>query len=260
MAAKLRFLGVAAYEIINSRSQRILIDPFIDSSPGCPIKSTEFDKVDLICVTHAAIDHYGDTAAIALRTGAPVVCGAEIKADLLQRGIPEKQIQATTWNIRVRVNGIVVHPVECHHWSTLYLPNGQFASGVPNAFIVHVDEGIRFYHYGDTALFSDLKLIGDLYRPTHGAIGIAQPVELFPMFTMAGEILTGEMDPREGLLAAQWLGLDTVLPCHYYNAACEDVQTFQKMYAEAQSRGEFVPPNCQVMKPGEWLDLKPVLP
>ena len=74
---------------------------------------------------------------------------------------------------------------------------------------------VRFYHYGDTAIFSDMKLQAELYRPTIGCIGIANPQEILHLNPMPGEMLTGEMSPYEGALAAQWLGLETVLPCHY---------------------------------------------
>jgi L-ascorbate metabolism protein UlaG (beta-lactamase superfamily) len=252
--AKLRFFGVAAFEIVNSKGQHILVDPYIDSCPGCPVKSTEIDRVDLICVTHAAPDHYGDTFAIATRTGARVVCGADVKQHLIALGLPSRQITATCWNIRVKVNGIIIHPLECHHWSHIKLPNGNFITGVPMAFIIHVDEGIRFYHYGDTAIFSDLKLQGELYKPTHGAIGITQPVEILHLFEGPDEVLTGEMNAQEGFLAAQWLGLKTVLPCHYINPDHLDVHEFQESVKAHNKKGNNI--NSIVMKPGQWIDLE----
>ena len=257
--AKLRFLGVAAYEIVNSKGQHILIDPYLDSAPVCPVPYKDLERVDLIIVSHAAIDHFGDTEAIARHFNAPVICGGEIKNYLLQKGMPSEQIQATTWGIRVEVNGIEVQPVECHHWSQMKMPDGTFASGVPMGFVVYVDEGIRFYHYGDTAIFSDLKLIRDLYKPTIGCVGITQPVEVLHLISGPGKILTGEMSPREGLMAAQWLGLDTVLPCHYFNEDCDDVHEFQQLYQRAKEKGEWVPRKSVVMKQGEWMDLESII-
>lgn len=58
------------------------------------------------------------------------------------------------------------------------MPDGTLASGVPMAFVVYADENVRFYHYGDTAIFSDMKLQAELYKPTIGAIGIANPQEI----------------------------------------------------------------------------------
>lgn len=251
--AKLRFLGVAGYEIIDDQGGHIIIDPFLDGQPGSALRSADLDRVDLICVTHAAPDHYGDTFSIAKRTGARVVCGADVKQHLLALGLPGGQITATCWNIRVKVGGVVIHPLECRHWSHIRLPNGQFITGVPMAFLIHVAPGIRFYHYGDTALFSDLKLHGKLYRPTHGAIGITQPVEFLHTFEGPDEVLTGEMNPHEGWLASQWLGLTTVFPCHYIDPDHADVREFQQLADRSRLRSI-------VLRPGQWTELEPESP
>src|SRR6266705_1503801 len=148
---RITFFGVAAYEVVTSRGQHILLDPFLDENPRSPVKSHELERVDLIVVSHAAVDHLGDTETIARRTGAPVICGGEAKAYLTAKGIPASQIK---------------------------MPDGAFASGVPMAFIVYADAGVRFYQYGDTAIFSDMKLQGELYQPTIFCAGIANPVEI----------------------------------------------------------------------------------
>lgn len=205
-------------------------------------------------VSHAAIDHFGDTEAIARRYGCPIVCGGEVKAFLKAKGIPPEQVRATTWGIRVKVAGVEVLPLECHHWSQIEMPDGAFASGVPMAFIIYPDEGIRFYHYGDTAIFSDLKLQGELYRPTIGCIGIANPKEVLNWFKMPGEVLTAEMSPYEGALAAQWLALDTVLPCHYIDPTDPDIAAFERHLAELGAKGTRVPRSV-VLKPGDTIEI-----
>lgn len=253
--AKLRFFGVAAYELIDTSGRRILVDPFLDDCPGNPVKSDELGKVDLVVVSHAAIDHLGDTEKIAKRHGCPVICGGEVKAYLMAKGVPALQIRATTWGIKVRVAGVEVQPVECHHWSQIRMPDGTFASGVPMAFVIELGGGHRFYHYGDTALFTDMKLQAELYRPTIGAIGIANPQEILGRFPMPGEMLTSELSPREGILAAQWLGLKTILPCHYINPDTNpDLREFQRLHGEAKARGEKIGESV-VLKPGDWLEL-----
>lgn len=254
MKTRIRFFGVAAYEIVTRQGQDILIDPFLDDNPGSPIKSGQLERVDLILVSHAAPDHLGDTEAIARRTGAPVICGGEVKAYLIARGIPGTQLRATTWGIAVEVAGIKVQPVECHHWSQIKMPDGAFASGVPMAFVVYADPGVRFYHYGDTAIFSDMKLQAELYQPTIGCIGIANPEEILHRFPMPGRMLTAEMSPREGALAAQWLGLETVLPCHYINPDCAEVLEFHRFLEEAGKRGQKVPKSV-VLKPGDSIEV-----
>ena len=258
MAVKMRFLGVAAYEFITEDGKRILIDPFIDSSPRCPVKSSTFDKVDLIIVSHAPFDHLGDTEEIARRTGAPVVCGGEIKNYLIAKGLRSQQIQATVWGIAVEVAGLKVYPVENHHWSQLKMPDGTFASGVPNAYVIYFEENIRFYHYGDTAIFRDLSLIRDIHRPTHGCLGIANAPEILDMLTGPGKIVTAEMNPMEGAIATEWLGLHTVFPCHYYDAGCDDVLDFMQRIKKIQEKNQLTAPRAVALSPGEWFTLEPV--
>ena len=254
---QIRYFGVAAYEIITSDNKHVLIDPFLDDNPGSPIKSDQLAQVDLILVSHAAVDHLGDTEAIARRTGAPVICGGEVKAYLVAKGIPAYQIRATTWGIAVEVAGVKVQPLECHHWSQIKLPDGTFASGVPMAFMVYADPDVRFYHYGDTAIFSDLKLQAELYKPTIGAIGITNPMEILQRFPMPGHMLTGEMSPYEGALAASWLGLDTVLPCHYCKLEhlqnMQDLHDFHQALDDLKRTGQHVPKSL-VMQPGEIVE------
>jgi L-ascorbate metabolism protein UlaG (beta-lactamase superfamily) len=207
---KIRFLGVAGYEIV-SPTQRILIDPFLANSPLAPCSHQELETPDVILVSHAAFDHLGDAAEIALRTGAPVVCGGDVKLLLTERGVAPERIQATVWGVVVRVGGVVVRPVECHHWSMGTL-NGRPVTGTPLAFIVEPELGIRVYHYGDTAIF-DMRLFGELYRPNVGMFGCTDPVELTD--DGPGELLSGEMDADEAAYAAEMLGVDVAIAAHY---------------------------------------------
>lgn len=252
---RLRFFGVAAYELVTPDGKHILIDPFLDENPGSPVKSHELEQVDVIVVSHAAYDHFGDTEAIARRTGAPVVCGAEVKAFLVQKGIPATQIRATTWGIKVEVAGIPIQPVECRHWSVITLPDGTYASGNPMAFVIETEPGVRFYHYGDTAIFSDLKLQAELYRPTIGCMGVANPQEILARNPMPGRMLTAEMSPYEAALASDWLGLKTVLPCHYITLEGDpDVEEFVRVSEKMRGEGRFRP-QVQLLRPGESMEL-----
>lgn len=234
MSTKIRFLGVAAFEV-EGPSRRLLMDPFISGNPLAPVSHEELATPDLILVTHAAHDHLGDTLAIAQRTGAPVVCGADVRQLLLDGGLPSRQIQATVWGVAVRVNDIVVRPVECHHWSTATRKNGQFITGTPLAFIVESEPGVRIYHYGDTSYF-DMSFIRELYAPTVGLLGCTQPREIESPIEQAGVELTGEMDPDEAARAAEVLGVDVAVACHYLTLN-EDVTAFGERVAHHDTTG-----------------------
>ena len=93
MATRLWYWGAAGYEILGP-THRIVVDPFLSENPAAPVQPEELETPDVILVSHAAFDHYGDTAAIAARTGAPVLCYAAVRAMLLDEGIPSEQVQA----------------------------------------------------------------------------------------------------------------------------------------------------------------------
>ena len=235
MTTRMTFLGVAGYEVVGP-SFRFLVDPFLTGPYPCPDPDT-LETPDVILVSHAAYDHLGDAARIAKRTGAPVVCGGEVKAMLMDQGLPETQIQATTWGIVVEVNGVVIRPVECHHWSQGQLSDGARVTGVPMGFIVETEPGVSIYHYGDTAIFSDLKLIGELYAPSVGILGCANPPELLATAVGAGKLLTGEMSPAEAALAAEYLGVDVAIASHYYSPDQDDVRAFVEAVPVYDSTG-----------------------
>ncbi len=234
MSTRLTYLGAAGYEIV-SPSHRILIDPFLSQNPLAPCAPDELEPPDMILVSHAAFDHYGDTAAIALRTGAPVVCDAAVRALLLDAGVPGEQVTATTWGIVVELAGLPIRPVECHHWSSATLSDGRHVVGNPIAFMVEPESGVRIYHYGDTCIF-DMRLIGELYRPTVGLLGCTLPRELSHLIPGPARFLTGEMDADEAARVAEMLGLDLAVACHYL-AKDPEVDRFLELVAAYDSTG-----------------------
>jgi L-ascorbate metabolism protein UlaG (beta-lactamase superfamily) len=233
MSTSVRFLGVAGFEIVGP-SHRVVVDPFLDDCPGAAYKSGDVERPDVILVTHAAFDHLGDAAKIARRTKAPVVCGGDVRLMLLDQGVPDAQIMATIWGVVVRVAGLEIRPVECKHWSNGQLSSGERVWGTPLAFIFETEPGVRFYHYGDSAVF-DMSLIGRLYQPTVGFLGCTQPVELPE--EGPGEVLTGEMTPGEAALAAEMLGLKVAVVCHYISKT-PHVQEFLDAVPQLDTTGQ----------------------
>jgi L-ascorbate metabolism protein UlaG (beta-lactamase superfamily) len=236
MATRLRFLGAAGYEIVAPDGRRILIDPFLSQNPAAPVTPDQLDPPDLILVSHAAIDHYGDTAVICKRTGAPVICDTAVMALLLDEGIARDRIQVTTWGIVTEVAGIVVRPVECHHWSLATLTDGRQAVGNPMAFIIEPEEGLRIYHHGDTAFF-DQTLIGRQYQPTVGLLGCTLPRELSAMVPGPGRFLTGEMDADEAAQTAEMLGVRVAIASHYLSLEDSEIQRFLQLVRRYDSTG-----------------------
>jgi L-ascorbate metabolism protein UlaG (beta-lactamase superfamily) len=234
VSTRLTFFGAAGYEIV-SPTHRIVIDPFLSENPRAPAQPDDLETPDVVLVSHAAFDHLGDTAAIAKRTGAPVVCDGGVRQILIDQGVDGDQVQATTWGIVTEVAGLVIRPVECHHWSAGQLSTGEWAMGNPLAFIVETEPAVRIYHYGDTCVF-DMRLIGELYKPTVGLLGCTVPHELLDRVPGPGRFLTGEMDADEAARVAEMLGLKLAVACHYLEPDAE-VERFLELVPQYDTTG-----------------------
>jgi L-ascorbate metabolism protein UlaG (beta-lactamase superfamily) len=250
MSTKIRFLGIAAFEITNSIGQVILVDPFLDQNPASPIKADDLERVDLILITHLAYDHLGDASAIAKRLKSIVVCGPEVKVFLTQQGVDSNQIRTVPWGGQVNPLRIKVRAVECHHTSFRQAPDGQYLSGQPLGFIFEAEPGVRIYHSGDSAIFSDLKLIGELYRPNIGLLCASEIekdyLEKLGLFDHYGNEMSGD----EGALAVMWLGLEYAIICHYLDPeGREDVSLFFKTLENLGFEGKSL-----ALKPGEIVE------
>jgi L-ascorbate metabolism protein UlaG (beta-lactamase superfamily) len=250
MTTRVRYLGIAAYEVTGP-ARRILVDPFLRGNPVAPCDAASLERPDVILVSHPPVDHLGDAAEIAIRTRAPVVCGTDSAALLRDRGVPPEQIRTTTWGIQVEVGGVHIWPVESHHWSQARLADGTVITGTPLGFVFETEPGVRIYHFGDSALFGDMALIGRLIRPSVGILGCTQPWPLVPASSPGpGSILTGEMTPDEAALAAELLAVRFAVATHYVDANHADVRRFLESVPVHDTTGRRVP---LALKAGETL-------
>lgn len=251
MSTTLRFLGASGYEVAGP-SFRILMEPFLTGNPVAPYSADEAPTPDVILVSHAAWDHSFDAGRIARRTGAPVVCSADVAEMLLEEGVPSEQIRPTIWGVCYAFGDIVVRPVECHHWSSATLKDGRIVAGVPLSFIVETEPGVRIYHFGDTTIFPGMRMIADLYAPTVGILGCAQTDGLPD--PGAGAVLTGEMTPDEAARAAEWLGVRQVVATHYMHAGPE-IDELKRRVPAHDSTGKRT---VHALEGGETLTLEPI--
>ncbi len=227
MTTKIRFLGIAAFSITNEQGQVILIDPCLSDNPVSPVQIDDLDRVDLVLVTHLAADHLGDAAAISNKFKCPVVCGPEVAVFLVQQGAHPGLMRTLSWVGQSNPRGIRVRAVECHHTSFRQAPSGEYLSGQPLGFIVYPDPGVRIYHSGDSAIFSDLKLIGELYKPNIALITACELESDYLQRFGIEDHIGNEMNGDEGALAAIWLGVDYAIICHYLNPdGRQDVEKF----------------------------------
>lgn len=154
MSITFKWLGHSAFEM-NIDNHNVLFDPYLTDNPLAAVTPDTLNP-ELIFLTHAHGDHLGDTVAIAKRTGAPVVTNAEISYWLKRQGV-EAHGQNTGGS--ADYGFCTAKLTIAFHSSSL--PDGSPA-GDPNGIIITAKESRqRLYFAGDTALFSDMELIGD---------------------------------------------------------------------------------------------------
>lgn len=251
MSISIRFLGTAAFEITTAEGKRILMDPFLDENPVSPIKVADLEHLDLLMVTHAAYDHLGDAEAILRRfPDLPLICGADVRGYLMYRGIDGDRLRAVPWGMVIEEAGVRVRPVESRHWSYIQTDDMRAFSSIPLGFIVHAGDGHRIYNSGDTAIFGDMRLLGELYRPTVGLINVGVPTAHRGRAHGVPEYLTGEMDAREAAMACQWLGLSYAIPCHHDDPTLPEIVRFKRILDTARQT-EPTGPEPVILSPGE---------
>lgn len=239
---KVTYLGHAAFKIISPKGVVIYIDPFLSRNPKTPPEMKTVEKADLILVTHGHADHVGDTLAIAEKTNAKVVAIAELGRYLKSMGA--KDVSRMNKGGTFTTHGIRITMVNAVHSSSVTeteeVSSGQkkqriFDAGDPAGFVIRLENGFSVYHAGDTAVFSDMKIIGEIYKPD---------LSLLPI----GSHFT--MDPKEAAYAAKLLGSKYVIPMHYgtFGLLTGTPEVFLKLMEEVpQSK-------VIVLKPGETID------
>jgi L-ascorbate metabolism protein UlaG (beta-lactamase superfamily) len=229
-ALTLQWLGHASFHLQTGQGTSILIDPWLESNPSFPKDWKAPEKVDLVLCTHGHGDHIGDALSVDKKYHPAFVAIYELAGWLDSKGV--KKTVGMNIGGTHRFEDMHIAMVEARHSSGIE-ENGKITyAGEPAGFVVQADGEPAIYHSGDTALFSDMKLIHELYSPEIACLPIGDH------FTMG---------PRAAALAAEYVGCKTVVPMHY--------GTFPQLTGRPEELRRHLDKNIEIveLRPGETL-------
>jgi L-ascorbate metabolism protein UlaG (beta-lactamase superfamily) len=189
--------GHATFAVTTPGGRRIVFDPWLTGNPKAPA-GAKIDKADVICVTHGHSDHTADVVNVARATGAPVVASFELGNWFRGKGL--KDVVDMGIGGTATVKGLKISMTPAVHTSSVEDDGEMRAVGVATGFVVRLEDDRAIYYAGDTALFGDMRLIGEMYRPE---------IAFLPI----GDLFT--MDPAAAAKACELLGVRQVVPMHW---------------------------------------------
>lgn len=224
---KLKYFSHSAFQLTTNSGKKIIIDPFLDNNPTSPVKSKDV-TVDYIVLTHGHGDHIGDSFSIAKRCDPLFICVNELANYCMDNGF-----RAHNMHIGGGYNfefGRIKFTI-AHHGS---MTTDKYYAGEPSGVILSID-GLNIYHTGDTGLFYDMKLIGEMTSIDY-------------MLLPIGDNFT--MGITDAVKAVELANPKTAIPMHY--------NTFPIINAdpnEFKKKVEALNKKCIVMQFGEEIEL-----
>lgn len=250
---QLTWFGHAAFRVVTPKGKVLYIDPWL-SNPMNPAAGKDkdalagIDKADYILVTHGHFDHVGDSVALAKKTGARLVTNFELGSNMAKLlGYPKDQMGFDSLmniggEIRIADGEVTVAMVPAIHSSGMQDPHAgpdapdMVYGGNPAGFVLMIKDGPTLYDTGDTAYFSDMKLIREQYHPDVALINIGGHFG---------------MEPDMAALAAKTVGAKLAIPHHY--ATFPILTPNPGAWAKAVEAAHI---DAVVMKPGTSIEFK----
>ena len=192
------WLGHATFIITTPGGKRIVTDPWLEGNPVCPPNMKKIDKADVILLSHGHFDHTGDIVNVARTTGASTIAVFELASWLERKGV--QNTVGMNFGGTAKVAGLEITMVPAIHTRSITEGDKTEYLGLAAGFVVKTEDGRRFYFAGDTAVFGDMRLIGEMYAPE---------IAFLPI----GDHYT--MGPEGAAIAARMLGVRQVVPMHW---------------------------------------------
>lgn len=195
---KITWFGHSTFLVHTPGGTRILFDPWFADNPACPEVMKKPPQTDLVLVSHGHGDHMSDVVSIARESGATIVAIFELCEWLRRRGIAH--VAPMNKGGSQQIAGLSITMTDARH-SSGYIDNGEMVyMGEPAGYLVRLEDGVTIYYAGDTALFGDMRLIGEMHRPDIAFLPIGD------RFTMG---------PAAAAKACELLGVRQAVPMHW---------------------------------------------
>jgi len=193
--------GHSCVEVRTAGGKTILFDPWF-TNPMSPRTPDDVAQCDLMLLSHGHDDHLGNALQVGSRTRPEWPAIHELQLWLSRNFAGADKVIGMNKGGTVTAAGMRVTMTRADHSAGAWNAGGETTLylGEPAGFVVELEDGTRLYHAGDTNVFSDMRLIADLYRPD------------LAMLPIGGHYTMG---PREAALAVELLGVKHVLPMHY---------------------------------------------
>ena len=196
---RITFFGHSTFSLTTPSGSVAMIDPWVTTNPLCPENLKQVKRLDAVFLSHAHSDHLGDYLALAKQHRPKTVAIFETCLWIASKG-HEKEICPMGKGGTQKVGEFEVTMTHAFHSNSIDENGVRHYAGEPAGLIIRMPGGLTIYHAGDTAVFGDMKLIGELYKPELAMLPI-------------GDLFT--MGPREAAYAARLLGVKHVIPMHY---------------------------------------------
>src|SRR5437868_52723 len=198
MSLAITWLGHATFLLQSPGGKKILFDPWVTGNPKSPESAKKLGALDLILITHGHSDHTGDAVAIGRASGAQTVAPYETAVWLGSKGL--SKVTGMNPGGTLRALGLSITMVPAEHSSSIEEGGQTIYLGVATGYVVTFEDGLTIYYSGDTSIFGDMRLIGEMYKPRMAFLPI-------------GDLYT--MGPEQAAKACELLGVEQVVPMHY---------------------------------------------